>query len=151
MGLDMYLEKKTYVKNWEHTKPEEKYTITIKMGKKKSAIDPEKITYIIEEAGYWRKANAIHNWFVQNVQDGEDDCKQYFVSIDDLESLLKTVRKVLKNKSLAPELLPTKEGFFFGGTEYDDYYWEDLEHTEKILKEALKKPITGNFYYHSSW
>ena len=29
---------------------------------------------IIEQVGYWRKANQIHNWFVENVQDGEDDC-----------------------------------------------------------------------------
>ena len=27
-----------------------------------------------EEVGYWRKANAIHGWFVRNVQNGKDDC-----------------------------------------------------------------------------
>ena len=30
--------------------------------------------HIAEQVGYWRKANAIHQWFVDNVQDGEDDC-----------------------------------------------------------------------------
>lgn len=27
-----------------------------------------------KEIAYWRKANAIHRWFVDNVQNGTDDC-----------------------------------------------------------------------------
>lgn len=38
-------------------------------------INPEKVKEITEEVGYWRKANAIHGWFVDNVQKGNDDCK----------------------------------------------------------------------------
>ena len=38
--------------------------------------------------GYWRKANAVHNWFVDNVQDGNDGCKHYWVSKEDLQKLL---------------------------------------------------------------
>lgn len=40
-----------------------------------------------EMVGYWRKANHIHKWFVDNVQDGEDDCKEYRVSIEQLHKL----------------------------------------------------------------
>lgn len=32
---------------------------------------------IIYEVAYWRKANHIHNWFVQNIQDGIDDLLDY--------------------------------------------------------------------------
>ena len=39
------------------------------------------------EVCYWRKANQIHNWFVENVQDGDDDCRDYYVSEEDLEEL----------------------------------------------------------------
>jgi len=39
---------------------------------------------------YWRKANQIHNWFVDNVQGGDDDCREYGVSIEHLKELLST-------------------------------------------------------------
>ena len=61
MGLDMYLYKKSYVKNWQHMKPESLHKITIKKGGKvRKDIKTDRITYIIEEVAYWRKANAIH-------------------------------------------------------------------------------------------
>ena len=36
MGLDMYLYKKTYVKNWDHNDKKDHYEITIKKGDRKS-------------------------------------------------------------------------------------------------------------------
>src|SRR6266705_4914218 len=99
MGLDMYLYKKLYVKNWDHTRPEERHSITVTKGDgsqyPKRILDPSKITYVVSEAGYWRKANQIHNWFVSNVQNGTDDCATYYVSQEQLQKLLDTVRKVL--------------------------------------------------------
>lgn len=35
---------------------------------------------IAEDVGYWRKANAIHAWFVKNVQGGVDNCQSHEVS-----------------------------------------------------------------------
>ena len=183
MGLDMYFERRHSVHNWKYTPPDERYTIEISRGGKvvpKTEIDPASITSIIEDAGYWRKANAIHQWFVENVQDGNDDCKEYRVSTEKMRELLARVNKVLaaselvpgkvqngytfkdgkevpilvdgkriKDPTVAKELLPTQEGFFFGGTYYDQWYVEDLERTKEILEEALARP--GNYYYGSSW
>jgi hypothetical protein len=101
--------------------------------------------------GYWRKANAIHQWFVDNCQNGEDDCRDAYVSREKLEELLGVVKEVLADKSKADELLPTQQGFFFGSTEYDEYYFHDLEHTKKILKNALSMPKEWDFGYQSSW
>lgn len=154
MGLDQYLSKKTYVKNWDHMKEEEKHIITVKKGNKKvDYINPNKISFITEEIGYWRKANAIHNWFVKNVQEGNDDCKEYYVSKENLETLLETIKEVLKSPDLKAEaLLPTTEGFFFGGTKYDDYYLETLKDSEKIIENAIKEQEKGgDIYYQSSW
>lgn len=180
MGLDMYLYKKRYTKNWDHTEPANRWEITIKRGDGEAqVINP---TYVIEEAGYWRKANQIHNWFVNNVQDGVDDCGNYYVDREKLEQLLTTVRLVLgrseldigivnngktltaegwqENKelgevvvdsSVAQELLPSQSGFFFGGTDYDQWYVRDLQRTEKILVEALAETDECEFEYHSSW
>jgi len=150
IGLDMYLTRKTYVKNWDHMDHDQKHEIVIKKGGKvRRDIDPKKITYIEEEAGYWRKANAIHEWFVTNCQEGEDDCRQSYVSEENLRELLDTVNKVLEDHKLADDLLPTASGFFFGSTDYDEYYYSDLKDTKKMLEEALEKG--GEYYYSSSW
>lgn len=101
--------------------------------------------------GYWRKANAIHQWFVDNCQNGEDDCRDAYVSREQLEELLGVVKEVLADHSKADELLPTQQGFFFGSTEYDEYYFGELELTKKILKNALSMPKEWDFGYQSSW
>ena len=92
---------------------------------------------ITVEAGYWRKSNQIHNWFVQNVQDGVDECQEAYVSREQLKELRDTCQKVLDNHELAEQLLPTIGGFFFGGTDYDKWYFDDLEDTIKIIKASL--------------
>ncbi len=96
MGLDMYLEKRTYVKNWDHMKDDARHQITVKRGgADRPDIKSERISYITEQVAYWRKANAIHKWFVQNVQEGVDDCGTYYVGKSDLEALKNACDKVL--------------------------------------------------------
>jgi hypothetical protein len=149
----MYLTKRTYVKNWAHMMDAEKHSVTVTRGGAAvpvEQIDPAKISYIIQDVGYWRKANAIHQWFVDNVQHGVDDCKEYDVSVEQLKELLGIVEQVLADHSLAGELLPTQSGFFFGSTEYDEWYFKDLEETRDILTEALKNE-SGDYQYQSSW
>ena len=56
---------------------------------------------IIERVGYWRKANQIHNWFVNRVQDGIDDCEYHHECTKEiLEELLATCKKVLESCTL---------------------------------------------------
>ena len=150
MGLDMYLNKRTYVQQWEHQKPEEKYNVEVTKGGETANINPKKVKYIIEEAGYWRKQNQIHRWFVENIQNGTDDCGEYYVSKDALASLLELCEKVKADNTLADELLPGASGFFFGGTEYDEWYFNGIDNTIEILKEALEDE-NGEYLYSSSW
>lgn len=145
----MYLSRRTYVKNWDHRSIEEKWEITIKRGGKIfKGIDPKKISGITEDVAYWRKANAIHKWFVDNTQDGIDDCRDSYVHHEQLMELVAECKKALKDRDKASEILPIQEGFFFGGKEYDDYYFEQLEDTVKELENLDDK---GEYYYHSSW
>jgi hypothetical protein len=147
MGLDMFLSKKIYIgANYDF----ENVKATIHITKNGTPIDinPKKIKYIVEEQAYWRKANQIHRWFVDNVQGGDDDCKPYEVSGEQLLELVKLCKKVLKNKELAEELLPTQEGFFFGNTNYDEYYYQDLIDTIKQLKDVNKDYW---YIYQASW
>jgi len=154
MGLDMYLSKKTYVKNWKHTAEDKKHTVAIE-GDRSKEIKPERVTYIQEEVGYWRKANQIHKWFVENIQEGEDDCRSYYVRASHLENLLENCKIVLDDNSKAHELLPSDSGFFFGSTDYDEWYFEQLEDTVKIIggiiSEMKENEAVYEFYYQSSW
>jgi hypothetical protein len=158
MGLDMYVTRKSYVKNWEHRETKHKINITLD-GVERTDINPNRVSYIEEEAGYWRKANHIHKWFVDNVQDGEDNCQESYVSIEQFEELKSICEQVILKKDIEfnNEVLPTTSGFFFGGTEYDEYYYEQCQETIDIINEILeieKKTPDGcssSYYYQSSW
>ncbi len=114
------------------------------------------------ELGYWRKANAVHNWFVENCQDGIDDCNRYFVTKEQIKELLSICEKI-KAEPYKTHLLPTVDGFFFGSTDYDDRYYYDIDLTIQILVRVLietnfepKLNNDGNLekdyiYYVSSW
>ena len=101
---------------------------------------------------YWRKANAIHRWFVDNAQGGVDDCNEYEVHPEVLADLVDRCSQVAADHSKAGDLLPTQGGFFFGPTEYDDWYFDDIENTAKDLKErVMRVPAGTKFIYRSSW
>lgn len=155
MGLDMYLMRKSAINTGEWVKPEFRDEITIKRGGKD--VDTRRVRYVEEEVGYWRKANAIHRWFVENVQNGEDDCKIYPVTVDDLAVLRNLCQDVLesKDREKAERELPTQPGFFFGNTEYEADYTEDLKRTIEIVDRILEEEATisnfSSFTYQSSW
>ncbi len=165
MGLDMYLYRKTYVKNYDYMGPEELHQITVKLNKKKHPyIDLKKVSEITEQVGYWRKNNAIHRWFVNNCQEGVDDCKEYSVTDEQLAELLDTCKQIQEDHTKA-SLLPPQTGFFFGGTEIDDWYFRGIENTIAILEPLVKlhNQMTEDqekgqhavdnpyYYYQSSW
>lgn len=158
MGLDQYLLKKTYVKRWSHQEPDELYTVDVKRGDSRTSIKSERISEVVEEVMYWRKANHIHHWFVQNVQDGVDNCGEYPVSSENLQRLVQDCKDVLENPAAADSILPTQSGFFFGSTDYDEYYIEDTRKTVEVLEalisemvEASENSEWSDIYYTSSW
>lgn len=107
-----------------------------------------------DEVGYFRKANQIHRWFVKNVQDDVDDCGTYPVSRAKISQLLGLVEAVLDGKEEPRDVLPTQSGFFFGSTDYSEWYMEDMKDAKRILtsildNEDLKKD--WKLQYHASW
>ena len=160
MGLDMYLYKKTYIgANYPHNEAHGIIEVST-MGKPVN-IQFNRVTEISEEVGYWRKANSIHKWFVDNVQDGEDNCKEYYVSLEKLQKLKGIIKRILnapksKKKKLAEELLPPCDGFFFGSEKIDEYYWDYLRDTLKIIEkvEEESQEDGGGWFswvYRASW
>jgi len=150
MGLDMHLIKKVYVgADYEHNNVTG--IIDIKRMGNPVEIDLTKVCEITENVGYWRKANAIHNWFVINCQEGKDECQESYVDREQLTELKGLCEKLLENKGdeqLVNELLPPTPGFFFGSTAIDEYFYQDLEDTVKILDNLEGK---GDYYYRASW
>ena len=164
MGLDQYLHKNKYLGRYEYQKD----------SGEEAAIEYDQATGVIKAAGLddaltadntfvtvqatvaqWRKANQVHAWFVHNVQSDSDNCGTYDVSIEQLTELKRICDEVLKLRDRAPGLLPVEAGFFFGSTEYDEWYFKDLEYTSKRLSELLESAETDSykesFTYSSSW
>lgn len=147
MGLDMYLTAKRYIYDFGD---DDKVLRDALEALKANGMEVKELSY---RAGYWRKANAIHKWFVDNVQGGSDNCAEYIVSTAKLERLLELVNEVLRNKDKADDLLPTHNGFFFGSLIYDEGYFDDLIQTKAIIENvlALEEFNRYDIYYSSSW
>jgi len=145
MSLDMYLTKKTYVVGSARDK--------LKITGLKSKVKIARVECIIEDIATWRKANAIHQWFVKNVQDCEDDCKPYSVDAEQLKELLELCKKVKNEPGKAPELMPAQSGFLFGSPDYDSRYFQNLDYTVEVLEEVLKEDEDQlqEYEYQSSW
>lgn len=145
MGLDMYLKAERYLSEFNSEDRELIENIGTLLG------GLANVKTIGVEVGYWRKANQIHKWFVDNVQDGKDECQKEYVSRDQLQELRDLCVKVIANSDQAEKSLPSASGFFFGDTSYDEGYFRDLEDTIKIIDAALIMPDYWDFYYQSSW
>ena len=184
----MYAARRVYVKQWDHQSPDERYTVQIvRGGKPVSGIQSDRISDVEEDVMYWRKANHIHGWLVDNVQDGKDDCGTYQVDWEQLRALLvtcdhvikasklvdgmvdngtvydkenpkglvqRTAGKVIEDATVAKSILPTRQGFFFGCTEYDEDYLNEVVRTYDWASRMLtdnKAGVPGDIYYSSSW
>ena len=159
MGLDMYMWKQKRVNvydfNQEGDCVAKKLTIKTvaeyedgKVEENEYCVDnPQENGRVWLPVSYWRKANAIHKWFV-DLNDGVDDCTQIRVNGSQIKSLVDTCKQILADHSKASELLPTQSGFFFGSTDYDEWYYEDLEKTVKMLADVDEN---DEYIYQASW
>jgi hypothetical protein len=154
MGLDMYLSAEKYISAYDWKQQEEKDTFRAVIDVVKMPYETPSVT-ISTNIAYWRKANAIHNWFVNEVQDGVDECQRSSVSREQLQELVDLCKELLLNKDPKEVLkkLPPTTGFFFGTTDIGDYFWQDIEHTIHQIEPILANPALANceFHYQSSW
>lgn len=108
---------------------------------------------------YWRKANAVHGWFVNNCQGGTDDCGDYPVEAEQLAYLRKLCSDALTaytngDAGSAQTIMRPVGGFFFGSTDIDEWWAADMQRTideiDRVVQAAAR---IGNvsFSYHSSW
>lgn len=154
MGLDMYLDKELFLSEFDKDKELVDKILGILNVKDESG--NYKHLSVKIPAIYWRKSNQIHKWFVENVQDGVDDCQKFPVEIEKLQELLQQCKTALKKKDAS--IIPPQGGFFFGSTEIDQYYWDDIKETVKEIEREIsfyqEEKECGRFWeysYQASW
>jgi hypothetical protein len=158
MGLDMYLTARKYFakRDWKNDIDNPEFDAIVELA-------PSGLTKFGEYAGinvefpvaYWRKANAIHGWFVNECAGGRDECQPIPVSHGQLSTLRDLCKSVMLQPAMAWDTLPPTAGFFFGSYDIDEWYMEDMKNTVNMLDHVLSIIPEGDwdwqFTYQASW
>jgi hypothetical protein len=156
----MYLYAEDYASGYSFRSDDEraKYAAALVLSGLTDMADPNTPSVrVVVTVAYWRKANAIHAWFVDNCQGGKDECQRSYVPREKLVELrdltADTAEKIRAGDASAAEELPPRGGFFFGSTETDEWYLADLDDTVKQLDRVLGHPLSErvDYYYEASW
>jgi hypothetical protein len=156
MGLDQYLYRREYLSNYSFGADNEKEKAAFQTIADTLGIEPaEHSPHIHVEVcvAYWRKANAIHKWFC-DLDGGRDECQSIYVNYDKLRELRDLCASIIEQPAMAASALPTQGGFFFGSTNYDEWYMDDMKNTVDQLDKVLAAvgPNTWvDFIYRASW
>ena len=93
---------------------------------------------LYSDVAYFRKVNFLLPYF-----NYEENCSEVVIDKYEVEELIEDCERVLAAKdadeaeSVADELLPTEEGFFFGNTDYDERYFNDVREVADKFTEIL--------------
>ena len=158
MGLDMYLYRREYVGGWDWKSvkddgKERAFYDTILEYTNLPRCEASPHANVEVCVAYWRKANAIHKWFV-DLDGGRDECQSIYVTAGQLKELRDKCMSIVSEPAIAASTLPTQSGFFFGSYEYDDWYMEDMKNTIDQLDavlEGIGDDDWVDFIYRASW
>ena len=167
MGLDMYLNARKYVGKFDYSdwdrQSDEWPPPTDQMFASLEAEAPTGLTKYSDFGGievsypvaYWRKANAVHGWFVNECANGVDECQPIYVPREKLVELRDLCKSVVNEPAMAGDVLPPTPGFFFGSYEVDEWYMEDMKKTVEMLDHILslipEEEFDWSFIYQASW
>ena len=168
MGLDMYFSRRTYVGKLKNTKDSDNRwserdvnNMELKFDDADlSHINLKNVRYIEEVFGEFRKFNALHGYVVDNFASGVDNCEMIYLDIDDIIKIHETLSLVkeslsIGDKVIAEQTLPPQAGFFFGSTEIDKWYEEDVNEAVevfgKIIEEHSMVGYNASYSYQASW
>ena len=93
---------------------------------------------LYSEVAYFRKVNFLLPYF-----NYEENCSEVVIDKCEVEELIDDCKRVINAKdtdiaeSIANELLPTEAGFFFGNTDYDEWYFKDVQEVMDKFTEIL--------------
>jgi hypothetical protein len=126
------------------------------------ALSKDAICNISTQVITWRKCNWFHAYFVNKFADGIDDCKPILITQDNIRDFisdLQTIKTAFetepleKAKQIADELMPPEAGFFFGGTEIDEWYFQSIGEANHVFSKSIEEntDIPFCYEYQASW
>ena len=158
----MYLDARRYVSKYDYSEGYENKKIVNDYAVISALAPAESDKYadfggiqVSYPVGYWRKANAIHGWIIDNCADGVDECQEIHLSREQLAQLRDLAMQAIREPAMAGDVLPPTQGFFFGSYEIDEWYMEDMKHTVEMLDHVLRvipdDSWEWSFVYRASW
>lgn len=164
MGLDQYFYEKRYLRMKAKALKNESDRPSIRVeaytdirGQKHDAEIIDGVSSLIRQVGYFRKANEIQAFIEDKYAadfGGDINCKDVYLTKDVIMELYDICKELLAIKGkkkfteVAAEKLPTCSGFFFGSTEYDEYYKEDLRQYVNMVDKMDLDNENIDYYYH---
>ena len=108
-------------------------------------------THIFKESdAYFRKVNFLYAYFGNKLVN--ESC---IASKEEIKQLIDTCNDVLKHKGdedYAIEHLPTTSGFFFGFTDYSDWYYNNVKDCIKQMRKLYRSLKDDDFVlWDFSW
>jgi hypothetical protein len=105
-----------------------------------------------DEVQLWtgRKENHIQCYMEGEVGEVEN-CAYLPLEREHIERLVERLTKVRDDHSQAGVLLPTQAGFFFGNTDFDEWYFSDVESELKEFTEILEHWDPSAVYVYWAW
>jgi hypothetical protein len=158
MGLDMYLKRTNRTDHSiEELQTIDHDTLTPESPEASLFLPLRKYEFLNEiytifhEVAYFRKFNALHNWFVSRVQGGVDECQLSEIDEETLIELIDDLRAVSNGETV--EDLEPVSGFFFGSTDKDEYYLQRINDALNTFEEILRVFDFKNhrLFYRASW
>jgi len=153
MGLDQYFYARKYYSEYCKGKDKTDFARLLAMSKAKKYLVPTDVghqsVHLMIKVGQWRKAYQIHQWFVDNRQDGVDDCRETYVPREHLEELLALCESVTNDHSKAQDELPF--GWSSDTEDYSPHYYDQVDYTINLIKHVLTMSNEWEFCYSSSW
>jgi len=106
----------------------------------------------VEEEQMWtgRKENHIQCYIEGEVGEVEN-CAYLPLQREHIERLVERLRQVKYDHDLAGSLLPTQAGFFFGGTDYDEWYFNDVDEELMEFQKILESWDDSSVYVYWAW
>ena len=151
MGLDQYVGVKRHISSWRA-----KYEEVLMQDAICKTLGAEglKVNGVEFELQYFRKANWIHGWFAQHAPEDWHG-ESFDVPRENIQELRKICAEILEKRDdeLSAELLPGMQGFFFGDSNVDSYFYETVQQMYDAINkiESLKDFEDWYYTYSASW
>jgi hypothetical protein len=155
MGLDMYFSTRHATSKRVDRKTGEEVTLDWGLPNASDVYEGSKtITTMIDtECGYFRKFNALHVYLVNHFGDDEDNCQPIYIAKSGVEQILANLKEIQEDHAKAQSIMPTQSGFFFGSTDYDEWYFAYIDEAITMFTDVLAvlEDEDDCLVYQASW